>query len=143
MAWLAHSQTGSEFGCSRRAILVEPQQTGWHSWQSGGWQKSEADIKGSEYTRLRCSGLDRLVWLALCCGDWKSGGGKVAHYKVTWHPPGLQQQEERCMLTYAFNCTVCLFVYKCVFMNVHVCSVHLFLHHGRVLLTIVYRVCIH
>lgn len=36
LAWLARYQTGSEFGCSRRAILVEPQQTGWHSWQSGG-----------------------------------------------------------------------------------------------------------
>lgn len=76
MASLALSQTGSEFGCSRRAILVEPQQTGWHTWQSGGWQSSEADIEGSEYTRLSCSGLDRLQWLARCYGgDWQSGGG--------------------------------------------------------------------
>ena len=64
LAWLARSPTGSEFGCSRRAILVEPQQTGWHSWQSGGWLSSEADIEGSEYTRLSCTGLDRLAWLA-------------------------------------------------------------------------------
>lgn len=58
LAWLAHAVAGSDFGWSRRAILVVPQHTEWHSWQSKGlgefwgvleqtgcrgWQHSAAD----------------------------------------------------------------------------------------------------
>lgn len=57
---------GSESGRSRRTILVEPRQTGWHSWQSGGWRSFEADTESSEYTRPSCNGLDRLACLAKC-----------------------------------------------------------------------------
>lgn len=45
--------------------------------------RSEAEPGGSEYTRLSCSGLDRLAWQA------KEAAGqvevKVAPNKVTWH----------------------------------------------------------
>lgn len=143
MAWLAHSQTGSEFGCSRRAILVEPHQTGWHSWQSRERQSPEADIEGSEYTRLSCSGLDRLAWLAHCCGDWKSGGGKGGPGQGALAPSPSTVTGGKVCACVCVQLRCVPFVYKCVFMNVHVCSVYLFLHHGRVLLTIVHRVCIH
>ena len=125
LAWLARSQTGSEFGCSRRAILVEPQQTGWHSWQSGGWHSSEADIEGSEYTRLSCGGPDRLPWLARCRGDWQSGGGKGGPEQGDLAPSRSTVAGGKASASVYVRLRCVAFVYKSIFLNAHVCSVYL------------------
>lgn len=64
-----------------------------------GWQRSEADIEGSEYTRLSFGGLDRLSRLAHCCGDCKSGGGKQGDLALH----RLQELEGERVLMHTFN----------------------------------------
>lgn len=95
------------------------QHTGWHSWQSGEWQSSEADSEGWEYTRLRSGGLDRLLWLAHCCCDKKSDGGKSS-----------PQQGDEVTSPFTAAVSFCMPFVKCTFVNVQGYSVSSYIMGG-------------
>lgn len=132
---LAPARTGSEFGRSRRAVSVEPRQTGWHSWQS-----SEAHIEGSEYTRLSCSGRDRSAWLARCHGDcWSCGGEGGPEQGDLASSPSSRRRRVCCACVH-----VQLHVFLCAQTCFYECSrVSSFCIVEGVLLITVHQVCIH
>lgn len=82
-----------------------------------------ADIEGSEYTRLSCSELDRLLWLAQCCGGWRSGGGKVGLQQADLTPSRSVSSKGVCACVYLY--TVYLSIRVCRYEYSSVCSLYM------------------
>lgn len=113
----AHAGAGSDFGRSRRAILVVPEHTEWHSWQSEAWERSRAP-KTTDWGVAEQTG----------CGGWQpsaADGGRLCRFGLPELERWVTAMRER------------------AFGSMLASALCFFWHHGRVLLTAVHRVCMH